>query len=424
MSVQAKKQRHEVDWGSVLLVLLLIGLFLVLLRTEQSVFYDDAQAQELISCGLYDNGISEYDTLEFYAVSQAYASEFLSIPETYDHFTVDSVQSVAFYGTPIRYVLLPDTIVKLDCSNGVDITMFTDSEKVAALCQENGFQVGSAQEYYDLLNKKQSVGPLSLSAVVPNVTNIVGDFKSFIGVAAILFAGVLLGAKLREKSGRCNPLSVLTEKSFANRLFWIGSALGAFISFYLMLCETETVGFDTESLMETLLNWPLKICGILAAVVLILDIFHRDFFPWYFGRLIARAVLLGVILAIAFGLGAFLGAVSDQFRFIIHMILGAPTVLFYFLLGGGACLLVAPFLPTPTDPAPNPSGGNDSNGFSFSGSSHSGSATTTLIAPDGTSYPVHNVGYGYMVNGKLLRNFDPYGTDRPVDEDGTEYTRY
>lgn len=420
--MKAKSQAKALDLGSILLILVLAGALLLLMAGEKPVLYDDAQTLELVSCGAYDDGIFEYDTLEFYAVSADYQSEFLSVPSMYENFTVDSVNAKAFYGTPVRYVLLPETIVSLSFHAGSDITMFTDSEELAAICAEHGFQVDGTQAYHDLLSAAQRQLPFGPGNLVANFTALAGS-PWIIAVVVGLYLAILLCAKLREKAGHEDPLEVLRkEGSITNTVFLLVQAAAAFIAFYFMLFETEEIGFDSKWLMDLMTNWPLKITIGLFAFVLISDIFNKNFFPWYLGRVMYRLVNVLIPVGIALALGAFVGTVSLQFRFIVHLIAAAPVPLFFFVVGGLGAFVFAK-LGIYTKNSQPTSAGAPSASSETSYAPRSG-GTTTLIAPDGTSYPVRNVGYGYMVNGKLLRDFDPHGTNRPVDEDGTEYTRY
>ena len=135
-------------------------------------------------------------------------------------------------------------------------------------------------------------------------------------------------------------------------------------------------------------------------------------------------------MGIAAALGALLGTVSQQFSFIVHLVAAAPIPLFFILSGIVATIVMYWFLgifyrKKKKSQEDEPLFGQfDFGDPSDSDYNPSFGGTSTLIGPDGTSYPVHNVGYGYMVNGKLLRDFDPHGDSRPVDEDGVEYTRY
>lgn len=407
---------RKFDWGSWLLLPVLIVALLLFCKGEQEILYDDAQTLEMISCGAYDDGIFEYDTLEFYAINADYESKFLSIPATYEGFTVDSVNASAFHDTPVQYVLLPDTIVSLSYGRS-DLTMFTDNEKLIELCTERGFTVGSTETYYALL-EEASRSAFGLQNIAPNFAALAGT-PWIIAVVLGLYLFVLFCANLREKAGYENPLAVLKkEGSITNTLFLLVQVAAAFIAFYFFLYETEEIGLDSEWLMDIMTNWPLKITLVLAAIVLISDIFNKNFIPWYFGRVLVRLVRVLIPVAIACGLGAFIGTISLQFRFIVHLIAAAPLPLFFFVCGGFACALFVKLGLYTKEPTPALDFGSDSS------EPRRGRGTTTLIGPDGTSYPVHNVGYGYMVNGKMLLDFDPHGTNRPVDEDGTEYTRY
>lgn len=415
------------DWGSPLLIVVFIVTLLLFCIGKSAVLYDGEQTLALTSCGTYDDGIFEYDTLEFYAISTEYKSEFLQVPDKYENFTVDSVHTAAFYGTPVRYVLLPESIKKLTNRGTPDVIMFTDNEELSALCQEYGFQTDSTAAYYKLL-KEADKFPFSPANIVSNFTVLAGT-PWIIAVALALFGIVLLSARLRENAGYENPLAILKKPgSLTNTAFILVQVAAAFITFYFLLYETEEIGLDTEWVMDALTNWPLKISIVLFALVLISDIFNKNFFPWYFARVYIRIVRLLIPMGIAAALGSLVGMLSTQFRFIVHLIAAAPVPLFFFVVGGLACFIFAKlgiYQPGKNNGA---SSGSSSDGSSGSDDSNStprrSGGTTTLIAPDGTSYPVHNVGYGYMVNNKMLRNFDPHGTENPVDEDGTVYTRY
>ena len=164
-------------------------------------------------------------------------------------------------------------------------------------------------------------------------------------------------------------------------------------------------------------------------LVLLVDLFYQNTFPWYLGRILFRGMRLAIAMGIGAALGAFLGTVSLQFRFIVHLIAAAPIPLVYII---GGCLSVAIYIPLglfarkkKDDENKSPNfGGNFGQFEDFDDYTPVTSGTTTLIGQDGTSYPVYNVGYGYMVNGKMLIDFDPHDSNRPVDEYGNEYTRY
>lgn len=418
--------KKKVDFGSLILVLVLIAVFVLFCSGKQPLLYSEEETLALISCGSYDDGIFEYDTLEFYAVGAQYESEYLSIPSTYYGFTVDSVNARAFLGTPIRYVLLPDSIRNITYPAASEIVMFTDNEELAELCLSNGFQTMGTEKYYEMLDEAQRL-PFSIQNVWKNFETLAGTPWIIAVVLAIYFL-IKLCAKLREKAGYDNPLDVLTDYGNPmNLLFVLVQCMAALLVFYLMLFETEEIGINSEALMEAMLNWPLKITAGAFGLVLIVDLFYKNLIPWYLGRVVLRGVRLLIAMGIGAALGALLGTVSLQFRFIVHLVAGAPVPLFFIICGIGATVLLYIFLGIfAPKKKKKQSLNNDFDGFGGFGSSSgipSGS-TTTLIGPDRVSYPVHNVGYGYMVNGKLLIDFDPYGDNRPVDEDGNEYLRY
>lgn len=412
-------KKCNVDFGSPILIIVLVAIVVLLFLGQPATVYDETQTIDLTSYGLYDDGNFEYDTLEFYAISQDYESEFLAIPEAYGTMTIDSMNATAFQGTPVRYVLLPDTITKITFSGNSEITMFTDDAELAALCVESGFSVGSTESYHSLLNAAQRVS-FRFQNIVTNFELLAGTYW-VIAVVAGLYVLVLLCARWREKAGYDNPLAILKKPgSLTNGVFMVVQFMSAFLTFYAMLYYTEEIGLDSDWLLDIMANWPLKITIGLFGLVLLSDVFNKNFFPWYFGRVIVRCVRVLIPVAIAAGLGAFIGNISEQFSFIVHLIAAAPIPLF-FISGGILAAVVFSkvrlYRPrTNTEPAPL-----EATDVSAPGKTP---GTTTLIAPDGTSYPVHYIGHGYMVNGKMLLNFDPHDTNRPVDEDGTEYIRY
>lgn len=414
--------KRKVDFGSKILTIVLIAVVVLLCLRQPAVVYDETQTMDLTSYGLYDDGNAAVDMLEFYAISGDYESEFLSLPAAYGTMIIDTINTMAFQGTPVRHVLLPETITKITFDGNAEITMYTDDAQQSAMCAESGFSVGSTEVYHNLVEKAQKIS-FSPKNIVPNFGMLAGTYW-VIAVVVALQLLILQCAKWREKAGFENPLDILKKKgSLTNGAFMIVQFMAAFLTFYAVLYYTEDIGLDSDWLLDIMTNWPLKITIGLFGVVLFSDAFNKKFFPWYFGRIYVRCFRVLIPVAIAAGLGAFLGAISTQFGFIIHLIAAAPVPLFFI---GGGILIAAIYGRLGIYHPPIEETGFRPPEVTEEAASEAPktAATTTLIAPDGTAYPVRNVGYGYMVNGRMLLYFDPHGTNRPVDEDGTEYTRY
>lgn len=420
------KKKKEI--GSFLMVVVCIAVIVLLCTGKQALIYNEEETLTLTSCGSYDDGIFEYDTLEFYAISAMYESEYLSIPSTCYGFTVDSLNSRAFLGTPVRYVLLPETIRTIHYPAPGEITLFTDNEELAQQGREQGFEIMDTAQYHKMVAEAQRP-PFSLKNAAKNFEALAGT-PWIIAVVLGLYYLIRLCAKIREKAGYDNPLSVLTDYGNPLNIFFVlVQIVAAVIVFYVMLFETEEIGIASEDLMAAILNWPLKLAIGAFVLVLIVDLFFQNTIPWYLGRVVFRCVRVLMALGIGAALGAFLGSVSLQFRFIVHLIAAAPIPVALLLGGIMATVLLNCFLglfaprKKPKGESQNPNG----DLFDLFGDDDSPmprKATTTLIGPDNVSYPVQHVGYGYMVNGKMLIDFDPYGDNRPVDESGKEYIRY
>ena len=298
IKTSARKNRHSPDSATLLLVLLMAAFAIAvsILWSFQSAIDPEAARSAVLGTGMGARGVLT-------EIDDSYTGTAIIIPDTIDDRPITDIGPMLLSGSNVYHVLMekiPENVDRRAFWGTTALTVYTDVPGAADMQWAEDVTIRPTSDFQYILNSDRSIGGRMRSFMLNFKGNLHRSTRSLVVILILLLCSsilVRLLGRLREKNGYPNPLHIIRDPGWIRFFYILANIMICIVAFIVMYCETDTgmihrlYPIDTDSIGNFFNNWPLKITVGLCAIVLISDIFHKDF-PWCIARIISRFTVM------------------------------------------------------------------------------------------------------------------------------------
>jgi len=371
----ARRTGHSLDFATLILIILMIAFAIAvsILWTFQSAVDPEAARSAVLGTGMGARGILT-------EIDDSYTGTAIIIPDTIDDRPITDIGPMLLSGSDVYHVLMekiPENVDRRAFWGTTALTVYTDAPGAADMQWAEDVTIRPTSDFQYILNSDRSIGGRMRSFMINFKGNLHRSTRSLTTILIMLLVSSILVrmlGRLRVRSGYPNPLRIIREPGWIRFLYILANILICIVTFVIMYCESDTgmihrlYPIDTDSIGNFFNNWPLKITVGLCAIVLISDVFHKDF-PWFIARIISRLTVMLCLTCASAGLG-----------FVLEQIMEVPENAKMFNV-----MFIIGFFLMPGILSPGGGGGGESSGSgsqSGPGYTRSQSFSGTVLTPE------------------------------------------
>lgn len=294
----SRKAKRSPDFATLILIILMLAFAIAvsILWNYQTAVDPEAARSAVLGTGMGARGILT-------EIDDSYTGTAIIIPDTIDDRPITDIGPMLLSGSDVYHVLMekiPENVDRRAFWGTTALTIYTDAPGASDMQWAEDVTIRPASDFQYILNSDRSLGGRMRSFLLNFKGNLHRSTRSLTAILITLLASSLLVrllGRMRVKSGYPNPLSIIREPDWIRFLYILANIMICIVTFVIMYCESDTgmihrlYPIDTDGIGNFFNNWPLKITVGLCAIVLISDVFHKDF-PWFIARIISRLTVM------------------------------------------------------------------------------------------------------------------------------------